>query len=165
MTIHLEYEASKQLDFDYSDIIERVVRKCLEIEGCPYETEVSILLTDNKEIQEINKMFRGKNTPTDVLSFPAVEFMNAGDFSCLEDMQERYFNQETGELILGDIVVSVDKALSQAEEYGHSVVREIAFLTAHSMFHLMGYDHISDDERLIMEEKQKYVLDQLKIYR
>ncbi|HPU63704.1 MAG TPA: rRNA maturation RNase YbeY, partial [Mobilitalea sp.] len=72
---------------------------------------------------------------------------------------------DTGECILGDIVISVDRAISQAEEYGHSIVREIAFLTAHSMFHLMGYDHMTDDERLIMEDKQKKVLYDLKIYR
>lgn len=165
MTINLEYEASKQLDFDYSDIISKVVLKCLDAEDCPYEAEISILLTDDKEIQEINKNFRDKDVPTDVLSFPAIDFSKAGDFSFLEEAGDEYFNPETGELILGDIVISVDRALYQAEEYGHSAVREVAFLTAHSMFHLMGYDHMTEEERLIMEDKQNKVLDELKIYR
>lgn len=165
MTINLEYEASKQLDFDYADIIKKVIEECLDSEEFPYETEISVLLTDNKEIQELNKNFRGKDLPTDVLSFPALEYTKAGEFSFLEEAGDEYFNPETGEVILGDIVISVEKAISQAEDYGHSVIREIAFLTAHSMFHLMGYDHMTDEERLIMEDKQNKVLDQLKIYR
>lgn len=165
MTINLDYEAGRKLDFDYSDIIEKVVMMCLDVEDFPYETEISILLTDDKEIQELNKKYRGKDAPTDVLSFPALEYKKAGDFSFLDEAGDEYFNPETGELILGDIVISVDKAISQAGEYGHSVVREIAFLTAHSMFHLMGYDHMTDEERLIMEDKQNKVLDKLKIYR
>lgn len=165
MTISIENEASKKLDFDYTDIIEKVVNECLDFEGCPYEAEVSILLTDDKEIQELNRNFRNKDVPTDVLSFPALEYEKAGDFSFLDDLPDGYFNPETGELILGDIVISVDTAYRQAEEYGHSVIREIAFLTAHSMFHLMGYDHMTDDERTVMEEKQKQVLDRLQIYR
>jgi len=165
LTINLEYEASKQLDFDYKEIIEKVVAQCLDEEDFPYEAEISILLTDDKQIQELNKNFRGKDAPTDVLSFPALEYKKAGDFSFLDEAGDEYFNPDTGECILGDIVISVDRAISQAEEYGHSIVREIAFLTAHSMFHLMGYDHMTDDERLIMEDKQKKVLYDLKIYR
>mgnify|MGYP000220811776 CR=1 FL=1 len=165
MTINLENEATKQLNFDYTDIIRKVVEECLDEEDFPYETEVSVLLTDDNEIQELNKNFRGKDAPTDVLSFPALEYPKAGDFSCLEDLGDEYFNPETGELILGDIVISVDRAMSQAEEYGHSILREIAFLTAHSMFHLMGYDHMTDEERIVMEDKQNKVLDKLKIYR
>lgn len=165
MTINLEYEASKQLDFDYKDLIEKVVTQCLDEEDFPYEAEVSILLTDDKEIQELNKNFRGKDAPTDVLSFPALEYKKSGDFSFLDEAGDEYFNPDTGECILGDIVISVDRTISQAEEYGHSLVREIAFLTAHSMFHLMGYDHMTDDERLIMEDKQNKVLNELKIYR
>ena len=165
MTIHLDYEASKRLDIDYRALINRVVEGCLDYEDCPYETEISILLTDDNEIREINKQFRGLAKSTDVLSFPAVEFKLAGDFSDLEEASGEYFNPETGELILGDIVISVDRAITQAEEYGHSLIREIAFLIAHSMFHLMGYDHMSDEERESLEEKQKEVLDRLEIFR
>lgn len=165
MTIHLDYEATKQLSIDYEEIINRVIIGCLNYEDCPYETEISILLTDDNVIREINRQFRGIDKPTDVLSFPAVDYKLAGDFSDLEEDTGEYFNQETGELILGDIAISVDRALVQAEEYGHSITREIAFLTAHSMFHLMGYDHISDEERVALEEKQEEVLARLEIFR
>lgn len=165
MTIHMDYEAEIQLDFDYSKLINEVVIECIQYENCPYEPEVSILLTDDKEILEINKQFRGIDKATDVLSFPMIEYENPGCFSDLEEAASEYFNPETGELILGDIVISVERAIKQAEEYGHSITREIGFLTAHSMFHLMGYDHMSEDERLIMEDKQKEVLKLLNILR
>ncbi|NLP16901.1 MAG: rRNA maturation RNase YbeY [Clostridiales bacterium] len=165
MTIHLENEADIQLDFDYNELIDRVVHECLDYENCPFEAEISILLTNDNEIGEINRQFRNQDKPTDVLSFPAIEFGMAGDFSHINDSDSEYFNPETGELILGDIVISVDRAINQAEEYGHTVIREIAFLVAHSMFHLMGFDHISDEDRLLMESKQEDVLKRLKIFR
>ena len=165
MTIHIEYEATKLLSFDYNTLINKVINECLDYEECPYEAEISILLTDDDEIKEINKQFREIDKPTDVLSFPSIEYMMAGDFSNLEEDTSEYFNPETGELILGDIVISVDRAIMQAEEYGHSIAREIAFLTAHSMLHLMGYDHMHDDERKVMENKQEEVLNRLEIYR
>ncbi len=165
MTIHLEYEATRQVNIDYDKLIESVIRECLDYVDCPYETEISILLTDDNEIKEINKQFRGIDETTDVLSFPAASYTVAGDFSDIEDRLGENFNPETGELLLGDIVISVERALLQAEEYGHSITREIAFLTAHSMLHLMGFDHMSDQDRIQMENKQKEVLDRLQIYR
>ncbi|NLJ97461.1 MAG: rRNA maturation RNase YbeY [Clostridiales bacterium] len=165
MTIHLDMEASVKLDFDYEDLINKVVWQCLNYEACPYETEISIILTDDEEIKNINREYRGIDAPTDVLSFPAIEYKTPGAFSSLEEEGSYYFNPETGELILGDIIISVDRAESQAKEYGHSIIREIGFLVAHSMFHLMGYDHMSDEERIIMEDKQSEVLKQLKILR
>lgn len=165
MTIHLDYEASAKLDFDYEDIVKKVVWECLEYEACPYEVEISIIFTDDEEIKKINSEYRGFDSPTDVLSFPAIEYKSAGDFSSLEDDSSYCFNLETGELILGDIVISVERAISQAKDFGHSVIREIGFLTAHSMFHLMGYDHMTDEDRLIIEEKQRDVLNNLKIFR
>lgn len=165
MTIHIDNESTQQVDFDYNKLIESTILKCLDYEKCPYEAEISILLTDDNEIKEINKQYRGIDAATDVLSFPAIEYGTPGDFSDLKKSEEEYFNPDTGELILGDIVISVERAIKQAEEYGHSLKREIAFLTAHSMFHLMGYDHMTDDERTIMEAKQKEVLDLLNISR
>lgn len=165
MTIHLDYEASAKLDFDYEDIVKKVVWECIEYEACPYEVEISIIFTDDEEIKKINREYRGLDSPTDVLSFPAIEYKSAGDFSSIEDASSYYFNLETGELILGDIVISVERAIRQAKDFGHSVIREIGFLTAHSMFHLMGYDHMTDEDRLIMEEKQRDLLNNLKIFR
>ncbi|HHU71795.1 MAG TPA: rRNA maturation RNase YbeY [Clostridiales bacterium] len=165
MTFTIEYESKEKLDFDYEDLIKSVIIACLDSEDCPYEVEVSILFIDNDEIREINRDYRGIDSPTDVLSFPAVTFTSIGDFSDLEDYYADFFNPESGELFLGDIAISVEKAIEQANDYGHSLVREIAFLTAHSVFHLLGYDHMNEDDRLQMEAKQSQVLDKLNIIR
>lgn len=165
MTINFEYEAEDQLDFDYEALQKSVIMECLDFEKCPYEAEVSILLTDDEQIKQLNQQFRGIDRSTDVLSFPLVEYDAPGDFSKLEDNAADWFHPETGELLLGDIVISIERAKLQAKEYGHSVEREIAFLTAHSMFHLFGYDHMEDSERIIMEEKQNNVLEKLQILR
>lgn len=165
MTINFDYEVTRHFDFDFEAMEKKVIEACLDYEECPYEVEVSILLTDNEQIRQINQEFREIDAPTDVLSFPVVEYEVPGDFSHLEDAVAGYFHPESGELLLGDIVLSIERAEEQAEEYGHSLLRELAFLTAHSMFHLFGYDHMEEDERRVMEEKQKEVLDKLQILR
>ncbi|MDD3174510.1 MAG: rRNA maturation RNase YbeY [Herbinix sp.] len=165
MTINFEYEAAEQLEFDYEALLKRVVEACIDYVECPYESEVSMLFTDDDQIKEINQEYRGIDKPTDVLSFPTIEYENPGDFEGLEENVADSFHPETGELLLGDIVISVDRAKLQAKEYGHSLEREISFLTAHSMFHLFGYDHMEENERIIMEEKQNNVLEKLQILR
>ncbi len=120
MTITIEYEAEKQLDLPYEEIIPDVVNESLDYEKCPYEAEVNVILTDNQAIQEINREHRQIDAPTDVLSFPMVDYEAPSDFDHVEDAVEDYFNPETGELMLGDIVISVDKVKEQAEKYGHS---------------------------------------------
>lgn len=165
MTILIENEAGRKLDFDYEKVIKDVVSKTLEIENCPYEAEVNVLLTNNEEIHETNKEFRDIDRPTDVLSFPMVDYKCPSDFSLVEENPESYLNPETDELLLGDIMVSVDKVYEQAEEYGHSSKREFAFLIAHSLLHLLGYDHIDDEERKIMEVRQETILNDLGITR
>lgn len=165
MTILVENEANRGLDFDYEEVIKSVISKTLETENCPYETEVNVLLTGNNEIHEANKEFRGIDRPTDVLSFPMVDYEFPSDFSCVDENPESYINPETDELLLGDIMISVDKVYEQADEYGHSRKREFAFLIAHSMLHLLGYDHIDEAERKVMEVKQEAILDALGITR
>lgn len=165
MTILVENEVHRELDFDYEEVIKTVISKTLETENCPYETEVNVLLTGNEEIHEANKEFRGIDRPTDVLSFPMVDYEFPSDFSCVDENPESYINPETDELLLGDIMISVDKVYEQADEYGHSRKREFAFLIAHSMLHLLGYDHIDEAERKVMEEKQEAILDALGITR
>lgn len=167
MTISIEYESKISLDLDYKTIIESVVLKALDIEECPYEVELSIILTDNEDIKEINKSYRNIDRPTDVLSFPMIEFNKSGDFSALEESSNEYFNPETGELLLGDIIISVEKVMEQAEEFGHSQKRELAFLMAHSMLHLFGYDHTDNInyDNLIMKKKQEYILQTLQFGR
>ncbi len=158
MTINIEYEAEKKLDIPYKDIITCVVKESLDYENCPYETEVSVLITDNEDIRQINQEYRNIDNSTDVLSFPMIEYEQPSDFEHLEEMASDYFNPETGELLLGDIVISADKVEEQAEKYGHSKIRELAFLVAHSMLHLCGYDHMEDGERMEMEKKQEEIL-------
>lgn len=159
MTITIEYEAQKQLDLPYREIIEEIVLAAMDYEECPYEAEVNVILTDNPAIREINREHRQIDAPTDVLSFPMVDYERPSDFDHVEEAAEDYFNPETGELMLGDIVISVDKVEEQAEQYGHSQKRELAFLVAHSMLHLFGYDHMEDEERLVMEQKQREILE------
>lgn len=165
MTFHIEYEATKQLEFDYESLVKKVMEACMDYEECPYEAEINLLFTNDEEIQQINQEYREIDKPTDVLSFPLIEYETPGDFSKLEEDVFDCFHPETGELLLGDIVISVDRAKQQAAEYGHTLEREIAFLTAHSMFHLFGYDHMEDEERILMEKKQNEVLAQLQILR
>ena len=156
MTIDISYETDIELDIPYEDIVRQMVVAALDYENCPYEAEVSVTVVDNKEIQEINKIYRNIDKATDVLSFPMYEYEKAADFDNLDDSA---FNPESGELLLGDIVISAEKVTAQAKEYGHSKEREFAFLLIHSMLHLLGYDHMEEEERLVMESKQKEILE------
>ena len=158
MTITIDYEAEKKLEISWEKIIRDIIEEALNYEECPYEAEINVLLTDNREIQVMNREYRQIDRPTDVLSFPMIEFERESDFSHVEDRVEDCFNPETGELLLGDIVISVEKVAEQAEQYGHSQTRELAFLVAHSMLHLCGYDHLEDDEREVMEKRQRDIL-------
>lgn len=165
MTLFFEEEGDLKLSLECETLAKKVIDAAIDYVDCPYESEVNLLLTMNEEIHEMNRNFREIDRATDVLSFPMVDYEEAGNFEFLEDAAAEYFNPETGELMLGDIVISKEKVISQAEEYGHSVEREYAFLIAHSMLHLFGYDHMEEAERIVMEEKQKEILEQLQILR
>jgi probable rRNA maturation factor len=168
MAIFIENEIDAKFDFDYNEVIESVINEAANYVGCPYEISVEVTIVDNETIRQINKEQRDIDNTTDVLSFPMVEYEMAGDFEFLDKDDPyvyEYFEPDTGELILGDIVISSDKVYSQAEEYGHSVKRELGFLVAHSMLHLFGYDHMEDEERVVMETKQKEILERLGITR
>ena len=168
MSVVIEKETEFAVDFDLEKLVCRIVDRCLEYEKCPYEAWVSVTFTDNKGIREMNNEHRNIDSATDVLSFPMIEYEKAGDFSFLEKEEAMIcecFEPETGELMLGDIIISVERAKEQAEEYGHSIEREIGFLIAHSMFHLFGYDHMEEKDREDMEKRQREVLDSLGITR
>lgn len=167
MTVLMEKEVEDEIDFDYEEDIRQVIAQVLKTEHCPYECEVNITFTDNNGIRELNREFRELDVPTDVLSFPMAEYPSPSDFSILKqkNAMTEFFNPETGELLVGDIVISLERATEQALEYGHSLRREICFLVAHSMLHLFGYDHIEEEERLQMEEKQEKILQELGITR
>lgn len=164
MTLNFEEEGDIRLPLECKELAEEVVNAALDYVRCPYEAEVNLLLTMNDEIHELNLRFRQIDRATDVLSFPMIDYEKAGEFGFLEE-REDCFNPETGELLLGDIVISKEKVLSQAKEYAHTPKREYAFLIAHSMLHLTGYDHIEETERLGMEKMQREILGQLGILR
>ena len=165
MSLFIETEGKTEFDFDIREVAELVVDAVLEHEKCPYEAEISLLLTHNDEIHEMNLEHRGIDRATDVLSFPMLDFDHPGDFSIIDEETADVFDPESGELMLGDIVISVDKVLEQAQEYGHSPKREYAFLIAHSMLHLCGYDRMNDEERKVMEEKQRAIVEKNNILR
>ena len=164
MTVNIDIEAGRRLK-KYREVAESVIEKVLDNENFPYEAEVSILLTDNSGIRKLNREHRNIDSETDVLSFPMIDFEAPGYFGDL-GQKDDIFNPETGEANLGDIVISLDKVSEQAREYGHSEKREYAFLIAHSMYHLLGYDHVnSEEEARVMEEKQEKALLDLGITR
>lgn len=164
MTLYFEEEGELFLTFSGKELAEKVTEAALDFIKCPYEVQVNLLLTMNEQIRQMNRDFRDIDRPTDVLSFPMAEYETPGDFDSVE-AQQGCFDPESGELLLGDIVISKEKVLSQSEEFGHSPEREYAFLIAHSVLHLSGYDHIEEEERLIMEAKQKEILERLNILR
>ena len=168
MTVEFVNETETDLGLDLEAIAREVIEHALDTVGCPYEAEVSLTITGPEEVHQINKEFRGIDNTTDVLSFPMLEYQTPGDFAFLEEAEEEnedLFNPETGELVLGDIVINTDRVISQAEDYGHSVKREYAFLITHSILHLCGFDHMVPEEAAVMEEWQRRILDDLKIVR
>ena len=136
---------------NYEQDFTAIIEQALKTLGIEDDVEVSCVLVDDERIHEINREYRHIDRSTDVISF------------AMEDNDQFYV--EGMPRTLGDIFISVDHAKKQAEEYGHSVEREFAFLIAHSMLHLLGYDHMEDEERLVMEKKQREVLEMLGITR
>lgn len=165
MTFYFENEVEASFDFDCEEILSQVIQCVLELEKCPYEVQVNVLLTDLNGIWEFNRTYRQVDNPTDVLSFPNISFEAVSDFSIVEKSSEDYFDPDSGELILGDIILCADKIKEQALDFGHSEKREFAFLIAHSMLHLCGYDHMVSEEAAVMEEKQRIIMNTLHISR
>ncbi len=140
-------------------LIRRAVNAALKYESFPYDAEISVTLTDNSAIHEMNKEHRGVDRPTDVLSFPLYE---------ADEIDDMYEGEEGSDepTALGDIVISLEKAEEQAREYGHSMEREVAFLCVHSVLHLLGYDHeLGEEEEKEMFAKQEEILKKMKITR
>lgn len=162
MTVWIENTTDDLIFEDYEKTIKEIVDLSLRTENFMKNVEISVTMVDNKEIHRINKEFRNIDAPTDVLSFPLLEFENG---VLLEQTAKENINIDTNEVVMGDIIISVERAREQAQEYGHSLKREIAFLTAHSMYHLMGYDHMVEEEEKIMNAKQEAVLEKAEITR
>ena len=163
----MELEFENQLEEDFSSLEERyrhIMETAFSMLDVKINYEVDVSLVDDETIHEMNRDYREIDRATDVLSFPMHDFPAPGDFSLLEEESD-LMNPETGEVLLGDIVISVDHVRAQAKEYGHSELREFSFLIAHSMLHLLGYDHMDDDEREEMESLQESILQGLDIKR
>ena len=140
MSFYLEEEVEVKFPFNYKELAEKIVDFCLDESKFPYEAEVNLTLTDNDGIHQINKEFRQIDRPTDVLSFPMFE-LEPGNPP--EDWDE-YLDPATDMCPLGDMCISLERAIAQAQEFGHSVKREVGYLTIHSMLHLLGYDHLDE---------------------
>lgn len=157
MTAFIELEENIEVLIEYEELFNQALDASLDYLKCPYEVEVSLLITDNKEIHGINLEQRGMDKPTDVLSFPMIEWNEIGDYDTVETQMD-CFHPDSGELMLGDIILSYEKVLEQAEEYGHRIEREFSFLVVHSILHLFGHDHMEDEERVLMEQAQSDIM-------
>ncbi|MBE6679356.1 MAG: rRNA maturation RNase YbeY [Ruminococcaceae bacterium] len=154
MTLNIiaENEQSKfEITDELSTLIHNAIYKAICMENIDFDCSVSLTYTDNDGIRELNREYRNKDSATDVLSFPMFDILN-----------EEIYVLDGAAAELGDIVISLERAAEQAEEFGHSFEREVAFLSVHSVLHLLGYDHeISEDEDRIMREKQRAVMSAL----
>lgn len=155
MSVKIYFENDQEkysIHYDLKMLIRRTVIETLEYEGMENDAEVSVTFTDDEGIRELNKKFRGIDRPTDVLSFPLLDYEGESD--------EPFFDELSCNL--GDIVISLERAMAQANEFGHSFEREVAFLTAHSMLHLLGYDHeISEEDDADMRRRQNDIMERL----
>ena len=155
-----------EVDEKLVDLLKNVIEFALKEEEVDVECEVSLLFVDNDEIREINNETRGIDRATDVLSFPMLDYENKKVF------KEMYTNYEFSqsdcdgeELVLGDVVLSLERALEQSKEFNHSFEREASYLVVHSILHLLGYDHMEEDDKVIMRKREEEILNKLNITR
>lgn len=152
MNLLISNNSKEDLDLDQIEAMAyKTIEEVLRVEDFTNDVEVSLTLVDKDEIHALNRDYRGVDRPTDVLSFP------------MDD--EIFPGEEDVDLILGDIVICLDIAKAQAEEYGHSIVRELSYLICHSTLHLLGYDHMEEDEKAIMRGKEKEIMKNLGVFK
>ena len=158
MRIYFE-EENAALDKSLLETMEKASSRAAELEGLPDDIcQLSVTFVTPEEIHELNRDYRGVDRPTDVLSFPQFEREELEEYiSCPDDVP--------GELMLGDVVISKDKAMEQAEEYGHSFERELIYLFTHSVLHLLGYDHEEPEDKAVMRKREEEIMDWLGIPR
>ncbi|MGL5354216.1 MAG: rRNA maturation RNase YbeY [Clostridium sp.] len=158
---------------DKIEVTEEFINKLGEVctfalkeENVDVTYQISLLFVDNEEIKEINKETRGINKETDVLSFPMIDYEEGKVFKNMYigyDFDETYMDGE--ELVLGDMVLSLEKALEQSKDYNHSYEREVCYLVVHSILHLLGYDHMIEEEKIVMRKREEEILNKLNIIR
>lgn len=155
---------NEQDKLPFTEELECVIKKAVEttldtLEWGGVACQVSVTITDNEKIKEINSLYRNIDRETDVLSFPIIEFSPEGEALVTEG------DYEGDTLLLGDIMLSLEKAKEQSEEYGHSLIREVGFLTLHSALHLMGFDHIEENDAVIMRKFEKEIAEKMDLRR
>ncbi len=153
LKIYFENDQEKHsIHYKLKMLIRHTILETLDYEGMENDVEVSVTFVDDEGIRELNKKFRNMDKPTDVLSFPLLDYEG--------ESEEPFFDELCHNL--GDIVISLERAMAQANEFGHSFEREVAFLTAHSMLHLLGYDHeLSDEDDADMRKRQNDIMERL----
>lgn len=162
MDFNIEVYCDFDIESDIPDLIKRAGLAVLQAEKIPYNCTFDVTITDDTEIREMNFEYRQKDKATDVLSFPMVDYKNG----VLNEDLTPCIDPETNIVHLGDMIISYERAMAQAKDFGHSVTREIAFLTVHSVLHLLGYDHeMCEQDKKLMQSKEKQVLESLGILR
>ena len=155
--IQIEFDGIEENE-DYLSVINQVLEKCYEVEKINNEKIfINIILTNPQKIRQINKEYRNIDKETDVLSFPMFEKQELDELLKVQDFIEKD--------ILGDVVISIPRVIEQAKEYNHSFERELAYMTVHGFYHLMGYDHMEEEEKKVMRNKEENILEQLEINR
>jgi len=161
MKVSFRNEQDKiKVTFTLKRLIKKALKTGLSVMGWDNKVDISVMFTDNEGIRVLNREHREIDRETDVLSFPLIEYDEKGEY-----IESSLDYSEKGNLCMGDIVLSLEKALAQAEEYGHSFERETGFLTVHSLLHLMGYDHMTEEEEKEMFTFQKEILDKMGLKR
>ena len=161
MKVSFRNEQDKiKVTFTLKRLIKKALKTGLSVMGWDSRVDISVMFTDNEGIRVLNREHREIDRETDVLSFPLIEYDEKGEY-----IESSLDYSEKGNLCMGDIVLSLEKALAQAEEYGHSFQRETGFLTVHSLLHLMGYDHMTEEEEKEMFTFQKEILDKMGLKR
>ena len=151
---------------EFVEGLKKVINFALKEEEVDLECEVSLLFVDNEEIKEINNETRQIDRETDVLSFPMLDYEDKKVFKeCYKNHEFLESDFDGDELVLGDIVLSLEKALEQSKEYNHSYEREASYLVVHSVLHLLGYDHMEDEDKVIMRKREEEILGKLNIIR
>lgn len=152
LDINILWEVEEEKNIE--SLINTVVKKALEMQNVTADVELSVVITDNDNIQKINKEFRNKDMPTDVLSFPGYE---PEDIDVVKNAEEL--------MVIGDIIISKEKVIEQAKEYENTFEREFAYLLVHGVLHLLGYDHMEEDEKTVMRENEEMILAELNLSR
>ncbi len=151
---------------DLEENIKEIIDYALKEEQVLIPYEVSLIFVDNEAIREINSDTRGIDRATDVLSFPMLDYDEKKVFKeCYLEQEFSFIDLNQGNLVLGDIVLSLERAKEQSEEFGHSFIREVCYLVTHSILHLLGYDHMEDDDKVIMRAREEEILSKFNIER